>query len=111
MLVTICIGFYQSFLGLDYADYQVLGALTHTRLRGTADLRSIVQIAEDTVSIIQSMANVSTRQERVPHLPLPPPLSLDFVPDPKCAQALMQSPDFAGFEKFQHPFGLILFYM
>lgn len=26
------------------------------------------------------------------------------------ANALMQSPDFSGFEKFQHPFGLILYY-
>ena len=26
------------------------------------------------------------------------------------ANALMQSPDFEGFEKFQHPFGLILYY-
>lgn len=37
--------------------------------------------AGDTVFIIQSMAN-----------------------------AIMQSPDFSGFEKFQHPFGLILYY-
>ena len=27
------------------------------------------------------------------------------------ANALMQSPDFSGFEKFQHPFGLILYYI
>ncbi|KAK3318064.1 cation channel-like protein [Apodospora peruviana] len=39
------------------------------------------QVAGDTIFIIQSMAN-----------------------------ALMQSPDFSGFEKFQHPFGLILYY-
>jgi hypothetical protein len=25
-------------------------------------------------------------------------------------QSIMQSPDFSGFEKFQHPFGLILYY-
>ncbi|KAH8891787.1 hypothetical protein GQ53DRAFT_794023 [Thozetella sp. PMI_491] len=40
------------------------------------------QVAGDTVFIIQSMAN-----------------------------ALMQSPDFNGFERFQHPFGLILYYI
>ncbi|KAK3943231.1 hypothetical protein QBC46DRAFT_361966 [Diplogelasinospora grovesii] len=39
------------------------------------------QVAGDVVFIIQSMAN-----------------------------AVMQSPDFSGFEKFQHPFGLILYY-
>ncbi|KAK0746868.1 hypothetical protein B0T18DRAFT_161786 [Schizothecium vesticola] len=39
------------------------------------------QVAGDTVFIVQAMAN-----------------------------ALMQSPDFDGFEKFQHPFGLILYY-
>ncbi|KAK0621770.1 hypothetical protein B0T17DRAFT_618174 [Bombardia bombarda] len=39
------------------------------------------QVAGDTVFIIQAMAN-----------------------------AVMQSPDFTGFEKFQHPFGLILYY-
>lgn len=39
------------------------------------------QVAGDTVFIIQAMAN-----------------------------ALMQSPDFSGFERFQHPFGLILYY-
>ncbi|KAK1759029.1 hypothetical protein QBC47DRAFT_449698 [Echria macrotheca] len=39
------------------------------------------QVAGDTMFIIQAMAN-----------------------------ALMQSPDFSGFEKFQHPFGLILYY-
>jgi hypothetical protein len=39
------------------------------------------QVAGDTVFIIQAMAN-----------------------------AVMQSPDFSGFEKFQHPFGLILYY-
>lgn len=27
------------------------------------------------------------------------------------ANALMQSPDFNGFEKFGHPFGLILYYL
>ncbi len=40
------------------------------------------QVAGDTVFIIQSMAN-----------------------------AIMQSPDFSGFERFQHPFGLILYYV
>ncbi|KAK3352876.1 cation channel-like protein [Lasiosphaeria hispida] len=40
------------------------------------------QVAGDTVFIIQAMAN-----------------------------AVMQSPDFTGFEKFQHPFGLILYYI
>jgi hypothetical protein len=40
------------------------------------------QVAGDVVFIVQSMAN-----------------------------AIMQSPDFGGFEKFQHPFGLILYYI
>ena len=39
------------------------------------------RVAGDTVFIIQAMAN-----------------------------AIMQSPDFSGFERFQHPFGLILYY-
>ncbi|KHE84196.1 hypothetical protein GE21DRAFT_1209354 [Neurospora crassa] len=39
------------------------------------------QVVEDTMFIVQSMAN-----------------------------ALMQSPDFSGFEKFNHPFGLLLYY-
>jgi hypothetical protein len=60
LLTVIIIGFFQSFIGLDYAD----------------DAK-----ASDTSFIIQSMAN-----------------------------AIMQSPDFSGFEKFQHPFGMILYY-
>ncbi|KAI6381173.1 hypothetical protein MCOR32_003632 [Pyricularia oryzae] len=60
LLTIIIIGFFQSFIGLDYADDHALS---------------------DTGFIIQSMAN-----------------------------ALMQSPDFSGFEKFSHPFGIILYY-
>jgi hypothetical protein len=61
LLVVIIVGFLQAFIGLDYAEDQVLG-----------DMRFI----------LQSMAN-----------------------------ALMQSPDFDGFEQFGHPFGIILYYM
>jgi len=60
-LVVIVIGFLQSFIGLDYAEDNVIGDVTF---------------------IVQSMAN-----------------------------ALMQSPDFSGFEKFGHPFGIILYYL
>ena len=61
LLVVIIIGFLQSFIGLDYAEDNVLG---------------------DVGFIISSMAN-----------------------------ALMQSPDFEGFEQFGHPFGIILYYL
>jgi len=60
LLIVVVIGFLQSFIGLDYAEDQVLG---------------------DIQFILKSMAN-----------------------------ALMQSPDFEGFENFGHPFGLILYY-
>lgn len=60
LLTIVIIGFFQSFIGLDYADDRALS---------------------DTSFIIQSMAN-----------------------------AIMQSPDFSGFEKFSHPFGIILYY-
>ncbi|GAB1318569.1 Calcium channel yvc1 [Madurella fahalii] len=61
LLVVLIAGFLQAFIGLDYAQDQT---------------------ADDTVFIIQSMAN-----------------------------ALMQSPDFSGFERFGKPFGLILYYI
>jgi len=61
LLVVIVVGFLQSFIGLDYAQDNVLG---------------------DMKFIISSMAN-----------------------------ALMQSPDFEGFEQFGHPFGIILYYL
>ncbi|KAL2260435.1 hypothetical protein VTK26DRAFT_5548 [Humicola hyalothermophila] len=60
LLGVLIIGFLQAFIGLDYADDRV---------------------AEDTLFIVQSMAN-----------------------------SVMQSPDFSGFERFQPPFGLILYY-
>ncbi|ROW01125.1 hypothetical protein VSDG_02734 [Cytospora chrysosperma] len=61
LLTFIIIGFLQAFIGLDYAEDNVVG---------------------DSVFIIQAMAN-----------------------------AVMQSPDFQGFEKFGPPFGLILYYL
>ncbi|KUI57454.1 Calcium channel YVC1 [Cytospora mali] len=61
LLIVIIIGFLQAFIGLDFAEDNVVG---------------------DSVFIIQAMAN-----------------------------ALMQSPDFQGFEKFGAPFGLILYYL
>ncbi|KAK7748685.1 Calcium channel yvc1 [Cytospora paraplurivora] len=61
LLVVIIIGFLQAFIGLDFAEDNVIG---------------------DTAFIIQAMANT-----------------------------LMQSPDFEGFERFGHPFGLILYYL
>lgn len=61
LLIVVIIGFLQAFIGMDYAEDMV---------------------AEDTLFIIQAMAN-----------------------------ALMQSPDFTGFERFSPPFGIILYYL
>jgi hypothetical protein len=60
LLTFVVIGFLQAFIGMDFADDQV---------------------ADDTLFIIQAMAN-----------------------------AVMQSPDFTGFERFSPPFGIILYY-
>ena len=61
LLIVVIIGFLQAFIGMDFADDMT---------------------AEDTLFIIQAMAN-----------------------------ALMQSPDFSGFERFSPPFGIILYYI
>ena len=60
LLIIVCIGFLQAFIGLDQIDDN----------------------AKVTVFIIQAMAN-----------------------------AVMQSPDFDGFERFAPPFGIILYYI
>ena len=61
LLIVVIIGFLQAFIGMDFADDMA---------------------AEDTLFIIQAMAN-----------------------------AIMQSPDFSGFERFSPPFGIILYYL
>ncbi|ORY11068.1 hypothetical protein BCR34DRAFT_588202 [Clohesyomyces aquaticus] len=60
LLLVICVGFLQAFIGLDLADNSL----------------------EDTGFVIQAMLN-----------------------------AIMQSPEFDGFDKFAPPFGLVLYYI